>query len=178
MLDSGSSGTPYSYTFNPANAEQQNIDSNADAGPIEVAAGDDAGASAEAGDDGGAEAGDLSGQAAGGTLTLQGGSAGLSTSESCSLCANGLLAAKLVGVVAAFATGTGAATAACALVGIPTAEVGGVACHLIVGALGLASQIPSGFTAREGLCNEISNGILGMAPVCASVNNQGAPIGN
>lgn len=87
-------------------------------------------------------------------------------STECSVCANGLLGVKLVGVAAAYATGTGAATTACALVGIPTAELAGIACHVIVVALSTAAALPLAFDDRAGVCNYVTHDLLGMHPLC------------
>ena len=87
-------------------------------------------------------------------------------SLSCSACANALLVAKLAGVVAAYGLGTGAATAVCAIVGIPTAEAGGLVCHLVVVAVSAAMTLPMSFDDRASVCNTISHDILGAPYVC------------
>jgi hypothetical protein len=176
------------YVFNPANAEQQNLDSNA--GPVGVEQYD--GGSESSTSDSGAPTDDGStgtnptdaASTDGGTTTEEdaeadGGDSGIGlglvaqglqsgSSVSCDLCANGLLVAKIVGVGAAYAYGTGAATAVCALVGIPTAEVGGVACHLITLAVSSAALLPWSFADRAADCNYVSSTVLGMNPVCAN----------
>jgi hypothetical protein len=198
------------YTFNPATAEQQNVDSNAGNVPItpydggadgsaappsadgaspeaasgtEDAATEDAVAEGGAADGGAADGesesdGGAMGQAVQGNLSGSLRTQGLlsnGTTDSCALCADGLLAAKLLGVAAAYATGTGAATAVCALVGIPTAEVGGVACHIVVVAVSTAALLPWNFDARAGDCNYVSHTVLGMNPICANVASPTTP---
>lgn len=100
-------------------------------------------------------------------LHIETDTSGSSPSWGCSICANGLLAAKLVGVASMYATGTGAATAACALVGIPTAELGGIACHVVVVALSSAAALPLDFEGRAGVCNYVSHELLGAKPICS-----------
>jgi hypothetical protein len=179
------------YTFNPANAEQQNVDSNAGNVPITQVDGGGGGGNeggSESADAGGGDSGaseDASESADGGSDDSDGGimvgsrrELGLlsnGTTDSCALCADGLLAAKLIGIGAAYATGTGAATAVCALVGIPTAEAGGVACHLVVVAVSTAALLPWDFNSRASDCNYVSSTVLGMNPVCANAPSPATP---
>jgi hypothetical protein len=174
-------------TFNPATAASQNVDGmDGDAGTIvgddggddsgDDASAFDGGAGDDSGDDAGDDAGDDGGQAISPPrANFHPGRRHFDTpapttvSASCALCADGLLALHYTGLIALTAVGTGAATAVCALVGIPTAEVGGVACHLIVAAVGFsASQIPSDAQGRANMCNSIDQDItLGaVPPIC------------
>lgn len=87
-------------------------------------------------------------------------------SLACVACADVLLVAKVLGVGAAYSTGTGASTVICGIVGIPTAEVAGPACHLLIVALSSAMLLPWTFDERAGVCGWVSHEVLGLPNIC------------